>query len=314
MIETKKTPDDEKGGIGVQRIGKRVLCAVAACMCLQFCGSGYAMAYSETEAEGKGGGKMAEQARVASSAQKYKALMGDARLGIEQTDPDFSNTMQRFMFGDVYQQGNLSDRQRALISLAVLATVQEQELLRQHVGAALNAGATPVEIKEAMYQCAPYIGFPKTLQALRTVNAALQEKGVELPLENQTTVNEESRFAEGLKVQKQIFGPVIDQLHANAPKNQKHIQNYLSAFCFGDTYTRRGLDLKMRELLTLSVIVSLGGCESQVKAHVQGNVSVGNDKETLLSAVTQCLPYIGFPRTLNALACINELLPEPQKG
>lgn len=50
--------------------------------------------------------------------------------------------------------------------------------------------------------------------------------------------------------------------------------------------------------------------QPQVKAHVGGNAAVSNRKETLLAALTVCLPYIGFPRTLNALACINEVLPE----
>jgi 4-carboxymuconolactone decarboxylase len=95
-----------------------------------------------------------------------------------------------------------------------------------------------------------------------------------------------------------------------APANQKHIQDYLSAFCFGDFYTRGALDLKSRELLTLCIISALGGCESQLKSHVLGNKNVGNDKETLISAITHCLPYIGFPRTLNALACVNEIIPE----
>jgi len=54
----------------------------------------------------------------------------------------------------------------------------------------------------------------------------------------------------------------------------------------------------------------LGGCESQVKSHVQGNVNVGNTKENLIDALTCCLPYIGFPRTLNALGCVNAVIPE----
>ncbi|MDF1998785.1 carboxymuconolactone decarboxylase family protein [Peribacillus frigoritolerans] len=99
-------------------------------------------------------------------------------------------------------------------------------------------------------------------------------------------------------------------MRENAPSNQKHIQEYLSAFCFGDFYTRGGLDLKTRELLTLCIISALGGAEGQVKAHVQGNKNVGNDKETLITAITHCLPYMGFPRTLNALACVNEIIPE----
>ena len=95
-----------------------------------------------------------------------------------------------------------------------------------------------------------------------------------------------------------------------APANQKHIQRYLSDNCFGDFLTRGGLDVKMRELLTFSMLVSLGGCESQVKGHIAGNANIGNDKATLLAVVTQLLPYIGYPRTLNGIACLNEVLPE----
>jgi 4-carboxymuconolactone decarboxylase len=95
-----------------------------------------------------------------------------------------------------------------------------------------------------------------------------------------------------------------------APENQKHLQDYLSSFCFGDFYTREGLDLKTRELLTLCIISTLGGSESQVKSHVLGNKNAGNEKKTLITAITHCLPYMGFPRTLNAIAYINEIIPE----
>ena len=102
----------------------------------------------------------------------------------------------------------------------------------------------------------------------------------------------------------------VSENKANAPENQKHIQDYLSAFCFGDFYTRNGLDIKTRELLTLSMVSSLGGADSQVKSHVQANKNVGNDKATLIGVITQCLLYMGFPRTLNALAYVNEIYTE----
>ena len=86
------------------------------------------------------------------------------------------------------------------------------------------------------------------------------------------------------------------------------MQDYLSAYCFGDTYTRSGLDLKTRELLTFVCIISLGGCDSQATSHVMGNLMVGNSPVMLLTATAQCLPYIGFPRTLNAFSAINETL------
>ncbi|WP_238808409.1 carboxymuconolactone decarboxylase family protein [Paenibacillus sp. EKM212P] len=174
----------------------------------------------------------------------------------------------------------------------------------------INKGAHWTIFKEAIYQCAPYLGFPKTLNAIAEINEVFKAKNIVLLLESQKQVEEENRLDKGLAVQVEIFGDIIEKNRDNAPSNQKHMQDYLSAFCFGDFYTRGGLDLKTRELLTLCILSSLGGCESQVKAHVRGNLNVGNDKDMMITAITHCLPYMGFPRTLNALSCLNEIIPE----
>ncbi|MGG0471493.1 carboxymuconolactone decarboxylase family protein [Priestia aryabhattai] len=248
--------------------------------------------------------------RTEKSKEKFRQLFGDGVPATYTTDPDFQDILSHFIFGEVFYQGNLDDKQRELITLVVLATNQTLPQLKAHVNAALNVGLTPVEIKEAVYQCAPYIGFPKTLNAINEVNEVFKAKNIALPIESQKTVDEDNRFQKGLAAQVEIFGDVIKQMQESAPSNQKHMQEYLSAFCFGDFYTRGGLDLKTRELLTFCIISALGGAEGQVKAHVQGNKNVGNDKETLITAITHCLPYMGFPRTLNALACVNEIIPE----
>lgn len=248
--------------------------------------------------------------RMDQSQATYKRLFGDGVPAAYATDPDLQDILSRFIFGEVFHQGELDDKQRELITLVVLAANQTLPQLKAHVHAALNVGLAPVEIKEAIYQCAPYIGFPKTLNAVAEVNEVFAARTIALPLESQKQVTEETRFDKGLAVQTEIFGDVIAKMRDSAPANQKHIQDYLSVHCFGDFYTRGGLDLKTRELLTLCILSALGGAEGQVKAHVQGNRNVGNDKATLIAAVTHCLPYMGFPRTLNALACINEVLPE----
>lgn len=248
--------------------------------------------------------------RVEKSKATYKQLFGDGVPAAYSTDPDFQDILSRFIFGEVFDQSNLDYKQRELITLVVLTVNQTWPQLKAHVHAALNVGLTPVEIKEAIYQCAPYLGFPKTLNAVAEINEVFRARDIALPLDSQTRVAEETRFDMGLAAQTEIFGDVIAKMRDNAPAGQKHIQDYLSSFCFGDFYTRGGLDLKTRELLTLCMLSALGGAEGQVKAHVQGNVNVGNDKETLIAAITHCLPYMGFPRTLNALACINEMVPE----
>ena len=133
-----------------------------------------------------------------------------------------------------------------------------------------------------------------------------------MPLAGQATTSPETRYEKGLEVQKEIFGEMIDKLYEESPANQIHIQKYLSANCFGDYYTRKGLDIKTRELLTLSMLIALGGTEPQIKGHIQGNVNVGNHRATLLSVMTQLLPYVGYPRTLNALQCLNEVIPNQE--
>jgi len=101
-------------------------------------------------------------------------------------------------------------------------------------------------------------------------------------------------------------------MYRQSPKDQLHIQRFLSANCFGDFYTRKGLDIKVRELVTLSILIALGGVESQVKGHIQGNLNVGNGRDTLVSVITQLLPWVGYPRTLNALQCLDEVVPEQE--
>ena len=249
--------------------------------------------------------------RVALAEKNKGKLFGNTEDSLAKSDPELVAMKERLIYGEIAEHGSLNDKQRELITLVVLTSAQTPAEIKKHAGAALQVGVTPIEIKEALYQCAPYIGFPKVETAIQQINEVFAERKIALPLASQATVTEESRFKDGLAVQKSIFHDAIDKMHAATPENQKElIVNYLSSFCFGDTLTRKGLDIKTRELLVFSAISALGGCESQVKSHVQGNINVGNSKQNLIDALVLSLPYIGFPRTLNALACINEVISE----
>lgn len=223
-------------------------------------------------------------------------------------DLEFKDIMNNHIYGDVYFHGNLDLKLRQLILIVVNTTNHTLKALKEHVIGALNVNVSPEEIKEAVYQCTPYIGLGKVEEALDVINNVFKTKGITLPLESMATVYQDTRFEKGFDVQSSAFGRAnIQANHDNAPKELKHIQNFLSAYCFGDFYTRKGLDLKTRELITLIMLATLGGCENQLRAHVGANLTVGNDRDLLLEAITQCQPYIGFPRTLNAIAIINEV-------
>lgn len=230
--------------------------------------------------------------------------------GLATTDPELSQIMIGFAFVETQPYVNIDLRTRIMVTMASSIAVGGREEYRQALYNALPNGITPVEIKEVLYHAVPYAGMVKVADMIGIANDVLTESGVSLPLEPQAVVTPETRQEKGLAIQKSIFGNVIDRGYKNAPAGQLYIQELLSANCFGDYQTRPALDVKMRELLTYSILISLGSCEPQVKSHIQGNVNVGNDKAILLAVTTQLLPGIGYPRTLNAIACLNEVIPE----
>lgn len=238
---------------------------------------------------------------------KYNELLKRDASITKTNDADLESIFNNFVYGEVYNYGTLEPKLRELVTLVSLTASQGTDMIKPHIETALNIGVSPIEIKEALYQCSPYVGYPRVFAALEKANEVFKEKNISLPIESQSTVTESTRFDKGLETQVSMYGDAILTAHSNAAPNQKHIQNFLSANCFGDFYTREGLDLQTRELLTFIMIVSLGGAEPQAIAHANANIKMGNSKDMMLEAVTQCLPYIGYPRTLNAITIINNI-------
>jgi 4-carboxymuconolactone decarboxylase len=249
---------------------------------------------------------------ISEAARKnHEELFPNRKSSLQVTDPELIEVFDNFAFDEVLQYGNLDTRTRLLVILASMIASQAVAEYKVMLLGALNVGVTPIEVKEIVYQAVPYVGMSKVFDFIHATNEILESRGIKLPLEGQSTTSPETRFEKGLALQKAMVGEVrIDKMYSESPANQIHIQKYLSANCFGDYVIRNGLDVKTRELLTISMLLSLGGCEPQLKGHIQTNINVGNDKGTLLSVVTQLIPYVGYPRSLNAIRCLNEVLPE----
>ena len=247
-----------------------------------------------------------DSGRVERAQKKYRELFG-APAVMSATDPELMSILQRFIFGEVFYTGNLDDKTRELITITALTTIQTLPQLKVHTNAALNVGVLPVEIREVVYQCAPFIGFPRVLNALDTINSVFKSRGIKLPLENQGTVQENLRLEKGKEKQFPLYGDGMKQNMKDLPAEfAEFIPTMLTETCFGDFYTRTGLDIKTRELIVFCALAALGGAERQMASHAAGNLRVGNSKETLISAMVQSYPYIGFPRISNAINVIKE--------
>lgn len=222
------------------------------------------------------------------------------------TDPEFIERFDNFAFDEVVNSDDLDDKTRFLAILAALLGCQGIEEFKVLLPAAMNFGVTPVEIKETVYQAAAYLGIGRVLPFLSAANEVLEARGIQLPLENQATTTTDTRLEAGIQAQVDIFGEGMRDFWRSGPEESRHINRWLAANCFGDYYTRGGLNLKQRELITFCFLAAQGGCEPQLESHAAANMGLGNDKAFLIQIISQCLPYIGYPRSLNALRCVNK--------
>ncbi len=256
-----------------------------------------------------GGQQAMAQTRSEAAAAAMTQLYDNGKQSIVPQDKELDPILQKFIYADVNAQVQLSPMQQELLTLAVLIANHAPEEIPLHARGALNAGATPAQVRETIFHCTPYVGMTRVKAALGALAKVFKDCGGKQPLADAGTVTDATRYDAGLAVQRAIFGPAIDQGNAAAPTDEKHFRTYLSANCFGDYYTRQVLDVKERELITFVSIITLGGCEAQAKTHAGANIAVGNTRQQLLDAITVALPYIGYPRTLNALACIDAVVP-----
>jgi 4-carboxymuconolactone decarboxylase len=250
---------------------------------------------------------------VTDAARKnHEELFPDHESQLEASDPELIEIFDNFAFDEVIAHSKLDSKTRVILILAAVIGSQAVAEYKIMLGAALNVGVTPVEIKEILYQSVAYVGMARAFDFLHATNEVLTSRGQRLPLAAQSTTDAAARYQKGLAAQKAIFGTMIDDMYDKSPKDQLHIQRFLSANCFGDFYTRTGLDIKMRELVTLSILIAMGA-DAQVKGHVRGNLNVGNGRDVLIDVITQLLPWVGYPRTLNALNAVNGVMPDDSK-
>src|SRR6266545_5413981 len=119
------------------------------------------------------------------------------------TDPELIEIFDNFAFDEVLRHGNLDVKTRVMVILASTIASQALSEYKMMLGGALSVGVTPVEAKEILYQAVPYVGIAKVLDFIHATNEVLQARGVELPLEGQSTTTPETRYERGLALQKE---------------------------------------------------------------------------------------------------------------
>lgn len=121
------------------------------------------------------------------------------------------------------------------------------------------------------------------------------------------------KYARGEKLLRKIDGDkVADNLITDYEKLAPDFARYLVEFAFGEIYAREG-DLKQRELVAIASLATMGGCDKQLATHVRGAFNVGLSEAEVVEAVMTLIPYIGFPRALNAIAVVKMAVDKRKK-
>lgn len=229
------------------------------------------------------------------------------------SDPELTQIFDNFAFDEAlkFTEGPVLEKTRVMCILVSTIGCNAMREFKVYVDVCLNVGIKPREIREVIYQTVPYVGFSKMIDFLLEMNEVFANNDIKLPLDDQSTTTPETRRAKGKEWIDGIFGAgTADNMEKNAPKGQEHIVEFLESYCFGDFYTRKGIDMQHRELVTFCLLASMGVAQPQLESHGFGCKNMNISKKEMVAVLTGMLPYIGFPKTLNALTAVNKAYPE----
>lgn len=119
-----------------------------------------------------------------------------------------------------------------------------------------------------------------------------------------------TRFKNGMKQLKDIDGDEGEEVIKSLEDISPDLGRFIVEFAFGDIYARKELSLQERELITITSLLTAGGCEPQLEVHINGSLNVGITPKKIIETFLQCIPYTGFPRVLNAVFTAKKVFAE----
>ena len=135
----------------------------------------------------------------------------------------------------------------------------------------------------------------------------MKEKNITLPLESVKTIKDEERYEKGLEIQKPVFGDALDKMLQNVPgKIGEKTAKFSTETYFVDTYTRKFLDVKTRELINVIILIALGNM-GLLKPHIGVAMKLGNSNEKIAAPMLQYIPYIGGANAISAILVSSEV-------
>lgn len=122
----------------------------------------------------------------------------------------------------------------------------------------------------------------------------------------------QTRFEAGMEQLKRIDGIGGENVIKSLEKIAPDVGRFIIEFAFGDIYTRGELSLQEREMVTIASLLTSGGCEPQLEVHINGALNVGVSPKKIIESFIQCIPYVGFPKVLNAITVAKKVFTDKE--
>ncbi len=235
-----------------------------------------------------------------------RAELGQA--GAPELVPGLDDFMAEVVYAGIWDRPGLAKPDRAICTLAVLSVLQRLSPLKPMTGTALDLGLSPRNILEVFVQVGLYAGFVTTETSAAAAHEVFAARGLSVPAEPARTDSFEELDRLGAEVMAKLHGERANQGYA-APGNAITGELYPSAirYGYGELWSRPGLDHRQRMLCAVAAFCAMG-LESQLRKFGRSALNVGLTRQEIVEAVIQTGPYGGFPRALNGLAILSEVL------
>ncbi|NKB55637.1 MAG: hypothetical protein GKS00_04805 [Alphaproteobacteria bacterium] len=222
--------------------------------------------------------------------------------------PGLDRLAEEAVWGSIWARPGLALEDRMLATLSALTSQQRLPQLRRYIGAALHIGLSPRTIQEVLIHCGLYSGFPTILNSVALANEVFAEKGIEVPDTSMPDLDAAALMALGQETKHKLHGDRAENGYA-APGNTTTTAMYPTAIAYGygDIWDRPDLDHRQRMVCAVAAFTSIDHLPQVVKFS-QSALNTGLTREQIIETIMQTGPYTGFPRALNALSAVGDVL------
>ncbi len=215
--------------------------------------------------------------------------------------PDLGKYIIEYGFGDIYSRGGTDLMQKEIAVVAALTAMgNATPQLKVHINGALNVGCSVEEIIEVIIQMSSYSGFPSALNAVNVLKEVVTDRNITVtPVKADKN---EDRFSNGSKELSKLKSDQVQILKDNLDDIAPDMVEYIVEYGYGDIYSRKNLDVKMRQIATIAALTAMGTAEPQLAFHIGAGLNVGLTKEEIIETIMLMNIYAGFPASLNGMA------------